>query len=182
MFGKEDVTKDERSVAKTINFGVVYGMQDGGLHKSLTAAGINTTQKDCKKYISDYFKTYPGVKRFLDLVEKTIKERGYVKNLFDRRLRVNGNNSKEIRQAQNFVIQSTAAYLVKRAMVALADRLPEGAQLISMIHDELIIECRADHAEEVLGIVVDVMEATPEGFTVPMTVDAHIVDCWADAK
>ncbi len=67
-------------------------------------------------------------------------------------------------------------------MVALAARLPIGADLISMVHDELIVECRDAHAEEVLGIVVDVMQDTPEGFTVPMTVDAHIVDCWADAK
>jgi DNA polymerase I-like protein with 3'-5' exonuclease and polymerase domains len=67
-------------------------------------------------------------------------------------------------------------------MVALDSKLPEGAQLISMVHDELIIECRADHAEDVLSIVVDVMQDTPEGFTVPMPVDAKIVDCWADAK
>jgi DNA polymerase-1 len=182
MFNKEDVSKDERGIAKMINFSIAYGITDVGLYRRLTATGIDTTPKDCKRYIADYFKTYGGVKRFLSQVDKTIRERGYVKNLFGRRRRLKGNNSKEIRQAQNFIIQATSADLVKRAMVALASRLPDGADLISMIHDELIIECRSDHAEEVLGIVVDVMQDTPEGFTVPMTVDAHIVDCWADAK
>jgi DNA polymerase I-like protein with 3'-5' exonuclease and polymerase domains len=67
-------------------------------------------------------------------------------------------------------------------MVALDSKLPEDAQLISMVHDELIIECRADHPEDVLSIVVGVMQDTPEGFAVPMPVDAKIVDCWADAK
>jgi DNA polymerase-1 len=182
MFNKDDVSKDERGIAKMINFGVVYGITDIGLYRRLTAAGINTTQKDCKKYIADYFKTYPGVKSFLTKVDKTIRERGYVKNLFGRRRRLKGNNSKEIRQSQNFLIQATSADLVKRAMVALAARLPEGAQLISTIHDELIVECRSDHAEAVLKIVIEVMQDTPEGFTVPMPVDAKIVDCWADAK
>jgi DNA polymerase I-like protein with 3'-5' exonuclease and polymerase domains len=182
MFNTDDATKEERGIAKMINFGVVYGITDIGLYRRLTAIGIDTTPKDCKKYIADYFKTYTGVKSFLTKVDKTIRTRGYVKNLFGRRRRLKGNNAKEIRQAQNFIIQATSADLVKRAMVALAARLPEGADLISMIHDELIIECRSDHAEEVLGIVVDVMQDTPEGFTVPMTVDAHIVDCWADAK
>jgi DNA polymerase I-like protein with 3'-5' exonuclease and polymerase domains len=182
MFDKIDVSKDERGIAKMINFSIAYGITDVGLYRKLTAIGIDTTPKDCKRYIADYFKSYNGVKRFLSQVEKTIRERGYVKNLFGRRRRLKGNNSKEIRQAQNFVIQATSADLVKRAMVSLAAKLPEGAQLISMIHDELIVECRSDHAEEVLGIVVDVMQDTPEGFTVPMTVDAHIVKCWADAK
>jgi DNA polymerase-1 len=182
MFNKEDVSKEERGIAKMINFSIAYGITDVGLYRRLTATGIDTTPKDCKRYIADYFKTYTGVKSFLTKVDKTIRTRGYVKNLFGRRRRLKGNNSKEIRQAQNFIIQATSADLVKRAMVALAARLPEGAHLISMIHDELIVECRAGHAEEVLGIVVDVMQDTPEGFTVPMTVDAHIVDCWADAK
>jgi DNA polymerase-1 len=182
MFDRENVSKDERGIAKMINFGIAYGITDVGLYRRLTASGIDTTTKDCKKYIADYFKTYPDVKRFLSQVEKTIRERGYVKNLFGRRRRLKGNNSKEIRQAQNFIIQATSADMVKRAMVSLAAKLPDGADLISMVHDELIVECRAAHAEEVRGIVVEVMQNTPEGFTVPMTVDAKIVDCWADAK
>jgi DNA polymerase I-like protein with 3'-5' exonuclease and polymerase domains len=182
MFNKEDVNKDERSIAKMINFGIAYGIGYAGLYRRLTATGIDTTPKECKRYINDYFKTYKGVKSFLTRVEKTIRTRGYVKSLFGRRRRLNGNSSGEIRQAQNFIIQATSADLVKRAMVALDSKLPEDAQLISMVHDELIIECRADHAEQVLGIVVDVMQDTPEGFTVPMPVDAKIVDCWADAK
>ncbi len=182
MFNKEDVSKDERGIAKMINFGIAYGITDVGLYRRLTATGIDTTPKDCKKYIVDYFKTYIGVKRFLSQVDKTIKERGYVKNLFGRRRRLKGNNAREIRQAQNFIIQATSADLIKRAMVALDSKLPTGAHLISMIHDELIIECRASQADDVLSIVIDVMQDTPEGFTVPMTVDALIVDCWADAK
>lgn len=182
IFAREDVDKNERGIAKMINFGIAYGITDVGLYRRLTATGISTTPEECKRYIDDYFKTYKGVDKFLKKVKKTIQERGYVKNLFGRRRRLKGLNAREFRQAQNFIIQATSADLVKRAMVALDKKLPEEAQLISMIHDELIIECRADHAEEVLGIVVEVMQDTPEGFTVPMPVDAKIVDCWADAK
>jgi DNA polymerase-1 len=182
IFGRSDVDKNERGIAKMINFGIAYGITDVGLYRRLTVTGIATTQQECKRYISDYFKTYKGVKSFLTKVDKTIRTRGYVKNLFGRRRRLKGNNAREIRQAQNFIIQATSADLVKRSMVALDSKLPEDAQLISMVHDELIIECRADHAEDVLSIVVEVMQDTPEGFTVPMPVDAKIVDCWADAK
>ncbi len=182
MFSKTDVSRDERGIAKMINFGIAYGITDVGLYRRLTATGIETTAKDCKKYIGDYFKTYKGVEKFLNQVKKVVRQRGFVKNLFGRRRRLTGTNAREIRQAQNFIIQATSADLVKQAMVALAGKLPEDAQLISMVHDELIIECRADHAEEVLGIVVNVMQTTPEGFTVPMPVDAKIVNCWADAK
>jgi DNA polymerase-1 len=182
MFGKEAVSKEERGIAKMINFGIAYGITDVGLYRRLTATGIDTTPKECKRYINDYFKTYKGVDKFLKKVKETIQKRGYVKNFFGRRRRLKGNNAREIRQAQNFIIQATSADLVKRSMVALAGKLPEGAHLISMIHDELIVECSASQAEEVLGIVVGVMQDTPEGFTVPMPVDARIVDCWADAK
>jgi DNA polymerase-1 len=182
MFGKTDVSKDERGIAKMINFGIAYGITDVGLYRRLTATGIETTPQECKRYINDYFKTYAGVDKFLKKVKSATQSRGYVKNLFGRRRRLKGNTSREIRQAQNFIIQATSADLVKRAMVALAGKLPEGAALISMVHDELIIECRANHAEDVLNIVVDTMQDTPEGFTVPMPVDAKIVDCWADAK
>jgi DNA polymerase I-like protein with 3'-5' exonuclease and polymerase domains len=182
MFGSTDVSKEERGIAKMINFGIAYGITDVGLYRRLTATGITTTPKDCKRYISDYFKTYKGVKSFLTKVDKTIRTRGYVKNLFGRRRRLKGATAREIRQAQNFIIQATSADLVKRSMVALSAKLPEGAQLISMVHDELIIECRADHAEDVLSIVKHAMQDTPEGFAVPMPVDAKIVDCWADAK
>lgn len=182
MFGKEDVNKDERGIAKMINFGIAYGITDIGLFRRLTATGIATTPEECKQYIADYFKTYKGVEKFLAKVKKTIYQRGYVNNLFGRRRRLKGINSREIRQAQNFIIQATSADLVKRAMVALAAKLPQGVQLISMIHDELIVECRADHSEVVLGIVIEVMQNTPERFTVPLPVDAKIVDCWADAK
>jgi DNA polymerase-1 len=182
MFGKPEVSKDERGIAKMINFGIAYGITGVGLYRRLTATGISTTPEECERYITDYFRTYGGIEKFLKLVKKVVRDRGYVKNFFGRRRRLKGASSREIRQAQNFIIQATSADLVKRAMVTLAAKLPEGAQLISMVHDELIVECRADHAEEVLGIVIDVMQDTPEGFTVPMPVDAKIVDCWADAK
>ncbi len=182
LFNKTDVSKDERGIAKMMNFGISYGITDVGLYGRLSAIGITTTPEECKRYINDYFKTYKGVDKFLKKVKTIIQQRGYVKNFFGRRRRLKGFNAREIRQAQNFIIQATSADLVKRAMVALDSKLPEGAQLISMIHDELIIECRIDHAEAVLSIVVEVMQDTPEGFTVPMPVDAKIVDCWADAK
>ncbi len=116
MFGKEDVSKedvskDERSIAKMINFSIAYGITPVGLYRRLTATGIATTPADCKRYIDEYFKTYKGVDKFLKNVKSRIQERGYVKNLFGRRRRLSGASAREIRQAQNFIIQATSARL-----------------------------------------------------------------------
>jgi DNA polymerase-1 len=140
------------------------------------------TPEQCEQFIDDYFKAYAGVRKFLDKVEPTLRERGYVRNWFGRRRRVRGRTAREVRQAQNFIIQATAADMAKTAMVRLYSALPEGARLISVIHDEFICECPRDLAEDVRALMVEIMQTALEGFTVPMVVEAKIAGNWGDAK
>jgi DNA polymerase I len=121
MFGKTeaDVSKSERAVAKMINFGIAYGITPIGLFNRLRPQGADVTVEQCEQFVADYFKTYPDVRKFLDQVEPRLRERGYVKNWFGRRRRVSGRTPREVRQAQNFIIQGTAADMTKTAMVKL---------------------------------------------------------------
>jgi DNA polymerase-1 len=184
MFSKAEskVTKAERSIAKMINFGIAYGITPIGLFNRLKPQGVDVTLVDCERFIGDYFKTYAGVKKFLRQVESRLLEKGYVSNWFGRRRRLSGLTAREIRQAQNFIIQSTAADLAKTAMAQLHSVLPPESRLIAMIHDEFIVECPDSRAEEVRNLMVDVMQTTPENFKVPMIVEAKIASNWGDAK
>jgi DNA polymerase I len=184
MFGKplDAIEKSERTIAKMINFGIAYGITPLGLFNRLRPQGVDVTEEECKRFIDDYFKSYPGVRSFLNKAEQAVRERGYIKSLFGRRRRVAGKTQREIRQAQNFVIQATAADLAKDAMVRLNAALPEGAQLIAQIHDEFIVECPAEQAEGVRDLMTETMSRTPEGFTIPMRVDIHIGDNWGECK
>jgi DNA polymerase I len=129
MFGKAeaDVTATERSIAKMINFGIVYGLTPIGLFNRLRPQGVDVTLEQCEQFVADYFRKYAGVKRFLNQVETRSRERGYVLSLLKRRRRVSGRTPREIRQAQNFVIQGTAADIAKDALVRLHAALPEEA-------------------------------------------------------
>jgi DNA polymerase-1 len=184
MFGKpeSDVTKTERGVAKMINFGIAYGITPIGLFNRLRPQGAAVSQEDCERFIADYFDTYAGVRTFLNKVETVARTRGYVKSLSGRRRRVSGRNPREVRQAQNFVIQGTAADLAKTAMVQLHTNLPAGARLIAMVHDEFIVECRAEQAEEVRALMVETMSRQPQGFVIPLKVEAQIGANWGECK
>ena len=184
MFGKAeaDVSKLERTIAKMINFGIAYGITSIGLFNRLRPRGVDVTEDQCEQFIADYFKAYSGVRKFLDRVKPRLLERGYVRNWFGRRRRVPGETPRQIRQAQNFIIQSTAADMAKTAMVKLYHSLPEGARLIAMVHDEFIVECRQEQAEDVRALMAEAMRTAPDGFDVPMVVDGKIADNWGDAK
>ncbi|HKQ92597.1 MAG TPA: DNA polymerase, partial [Blastocatellia bacterium] len=184
MFGKAeaDVSQPERAVAKMINFGIAYGITSIGLFNRLRPQGVDVTLEQCELFITDYFKAYSGVRKFLDQVEPRLRERGYVRNWSGRRRRVSGRTAREVRQAQNFIIQSTAADMAKTAMVRLHSALPEGTRFIAMVHDEFIVECRRELAEDVRALMVEAMQAAPDGFIVPMVVEAKIADNWGDAK
>jgi DNA polymerase-1 len=182
MFKKDDVTKQERTIAKMINFGIAYGITAKGLFNRLRPEGHEVTEAECERFIKDYFDSYPGVRQFLDRVEKRIQANRFVRNIFGRRRRLKGRTPREIRQAQNFVIQATAADIAKEAMVRLSKALPSAARLIAMVHDEFIVECPAEIAEEVKELMTAVMTKAPKGFNIPLSVDAHIGDSWAEAK
>jgi DNA polymerase-1 len=184
MFGKSEaeVTDSERAVAKMINFGIAYGITPVGLFTRLRPQGVDVTLEQCERFIDDYFNAYSGVQKFINDVETRLKERGYVKNWFGRRRRLSGRTKREIRQASNFLIQGTGADIAKAAMVRLHAALPEGARLISIVHDEFIVECRQEQAEDVRLLMVETMQTAPEDFVVPMVVEAKISANWGDAK
>lgn len=165
-----------------INFAIGYGVTPIGLFNRLRPQGLEVTEKQCEKFIDDYFATYSGVKKFLNKVETVVRERGYVKSISGRRRRVSGQNQRELRQAKNFIIQGAAADLAKMAMVRLHAALPEGARLISVVHDEFICECRQEQAESVRALMIETMQTTPDGFLVPMLVEAKIGENWGAAK
>jgi DNA polymerase I-like protein with 3'-5' exonuclease and polymerase domains len=182
IFKQQDVTKEQRAIAKMLNFGIVYGISASGLFRRLHMLGIKVTEGECESFIKTYFKTYKEVADFLLRAERRIKSRKYVETLHGRRRRLTGKTKREVRQAQNFIIQATAADIFKRALLAVHESLPEGASIVAQVHDEIIIECRADIASDVHALIVAAMQQAPEGFKVPMRVDAKIVDRWGDAK
>lgn len=178
----EEVSKQERTIAKMINFGIAYGISATGLFNRLKALGVMVSEYECEGLIKSYFRMYAKVADFLREVDQVIKQRGYVRSLYGRRRRVTGQTRREIRQAQNFIIQATAADLCKQALVDIHAALPEGAEIVAQVHDEVIVECRMEQAEEVKAITIEMMSRAPESFAVPLRVDAHIVDRWGDAK
>lgn len=180
----EDVTPNLRRLAKTINFGIIYGMSDYGLSKEL---GIH--KREAKEYIENYFNTYKVVKEFLESLKETAREKGYVTTIFNRRryipqIKSNNKTERELgeRLAINTPIQGSAADLIKLAMVNLYNKLREKAlpaDIILQIHDELLVEVREDIADDVAQIVKETMEnAYP--MRVPITVDVKIGDNWCE--
>ena len=141
----DQVSSEQRRYAKTINFGLIYGMSSFGLAKSL---GISTSA--AKNYIDRYFERYPGVKRYMDLTRLEAKERGYVETVFGRRLvlpEINSPNGPRRaaaeRAAINAPMQGTAADLIKMAMVQvqeLLDRTKPEVLMVMQVHDELVFE------------------------------------------
>jgi DNA polymerase-1 len=186
LFGvrPEEVTPNMRRMAKTINFGIIYGMSDYGLSKEL---GIH--KREAASYIENYFNTYKVVKEFLDGLKREALEKGYVRTMFNRRryipqLKSNNKTERELgeRLAVNTPIQGSAADLIKLAMVNLYDILKVkglDASIILQIHDELLVEVKEDEAEEVADIVKEAME-TVYPMKVPITVELGIGDNWCE--
>lgn len=181
---QEEVTPNMRRLAKTINFGIIYGMSDYGLSKEL---GIH--RREAKEYIENYFNTYSGVKEFLEKLKEEAREKGYVTTIFNRRryipqIRSSNKAERELgeRLAVNTPIQGSAADLIKLAMVRLYDILRQkglSASIILQIHDELLIETKEDMVEEVAHIVKDTMENVYK-MKIPITVDIKIGDNWCE--
>ncbi len=147
----DTVTADQRRLAKTINFGLIYGMSSFGLARQL---GID--RASAQRYVERYFQRYPGVRRFMDETRAQARERGYVETVFGRRLYLpeirSGNQQARQyaeRSAINAPMQGTAADIIKRAMIAVdAWCIGQGApaRLIMQVHDELVLEVREDAA------------------------------------
>ena len=175
------VNADMRRIAKTVNFGVIYGQSAFGLSKQL---GID--HKEAQQFIDDYFATYSSIRQYLDSVLDGCIEKGYVTTLFGRRRyfapgtirqeRVGNLNTAE-RMAINTVIQGTAADLMKQAMVKLMPLDRFEANLLLQIHDELVFEVTQKDAERLMQYVVETMQLN-QPLRVPLVVDAELAKYW----
>jgi DNA polymerase-1 len=180
-----DVSSEQRRYAKTINFGLIYGMGTFGLARSL---GIDNTA--AKNYITRYFERFAGVKQYMDDTRTQAKAQGYVETVFGRRLVLpdikNAKGAKLAaleRQAINAPMQGTAADLIKLAMVAVQKALDEqgrATRMIMQVHDELVFEVDSDFVEELLAAVRGHMQGAAE-LRVPLLVDAGVGANWDEA-
>ena len=180
-----EVTPLQRSHAKAVNFGIVYGISAFSL-----AQDIGVFQNEAKAYMDSYFAKYHGVRAYMTRVVEQAKADGYVTTLFGRRrdlpeLKSSNFNLRSFgeRVALNMPIQGTAADIIKAAMVRVDARMRAEhlqARLLLQVHDELIVECPAEEAETVKAILVEEMEHVVD-YRVPLLVDAKIGASWAEA-
>ena len=182
----DEVTPAQRSNAKAVNFGIVYGISAFSLSQD-----IGVTVGEAKAYMEAYFKTFPGVRRYMTEVVEQAKQRGYVETLLHRRrnlpeLTSSNHNMRAFgeRVALNMPIQGAAADVMKLAMVAVWKRLRAEklqARLVLQVHDELIVECPEAEAETVARLLQQEMEGVVK-LSVPLTADAHWGRNWLEAK
>ena len=182
----EDVTKQMRSHAKAVNFGIVYGISAFSL-----AQDIGVSVYEAKEYIQNYLDRFSGVRRYMTEIVEKAKEQGYVETLLHRRrdlpeLTASNFATRSFgeRVALNMPIQGTAADVMKLAMVRVFDRLrreaPE-ARLLLQVHDELIVECPEAIAEQVAELLTEEMEGVMR-LSVPLVAEAHWGKNWLEAK
>ena len=182
----EEVTKQMRSKAKAVNFGIVYGISEFGLAKN-----IGVSWKEAKEYINTYLTKYHGIREFMKDIVKEAREKGYVSTLFGRRRYIPElkNKNKNIIQfgeriAMNTPIQGSAADIIKIAMNNLYKSLKNNnlkSKLVMQVHDELIVETFDDEVEAVKKIMKDTMENVVK-LDIPLDVDLNVGNSWFDAK
>ena len=182
----EEVTDKQRSNAKAVNFGIVYGISSFGLGHNL-----DISRREAEEYINQYFATYPRVKQYLDELVKKAKEQGFVTTLYGRKRPIPEIASSNFMQrsfgeriAMNSPIQGTAADIMKIAMNRVHDRLKQEklqSRLILQIHDELLIETKEEEVEQVKALLVEEMKKAAE-LSVPLEVDVKTGMNWYEAK
>lgn len=181
----EEVTHAQRSSAKTVNFGIIYGQSGFSLAREL-----NVSVKEAQTYIDTYMEKYHGVREYMSRAIEQGREQGYVSTLFGRRrylpeLASSNFNLRSFgeRVARNMPIQGTAADVMKLAMIRVWTRLrrelPE-AKLLLQVHDELIVECPEEQAERAAAVLTEEMENAVR-YSVPLVAVAGVGHSWADA-
>lgn len=182
----DEVSSAQRSSAKAVNFGIVYGISSFGLGQDL-----NITRKEAEKYIEKYFETYPKIKTYLEQLVVDAKELGYSSTLFGRRRPVPELFSSNFMQrsfgeriAMNSPIQGTAADIIKIAMIRVNEKLKElelRSRLILQVHDELLVETHVDEIEQVKQIILDEMQGAA---SLDVSLEAEVKEGvnWFEAK
>ncbi len=182
----EEVSKQLRSRAKAVNFGIVYGISEFGL-----AEQIDIKRKEAKQYIEQYLETYHGIRDYMKNIVEEAKRKGYVETLFKRRRYIPELNSKNYmvrkfgdRAAMNTPIQGTAADIMKIAMIKVYNELKNRnlkSKIVLQIHDELIIETVLEEKDEVRNLLKECMESSAK-LSVPLNVDVEEGKNWYQAK
>ena len=182
----DEVTKEQRSNAKAVNFGIVYGISDFGL-----AGQLGISRKKAKQYIEEYLEQYSGIKKFMDNITEEAKEQGYVETLFHRRRYIPElkSNNYMVRQfgtrvAMNTPIQGTAADIMKIAMIKVYNEIKNKklkSKIVLQVHDEMMIEVPKEEIEEVKQILKKSMEAATK-LKVPLIADISVANNWYDCK
>lgn len=183
---KEEVDSDKRRRAKTVNFGIVYGISDFGLAEQL---GIS--RKEASEFIASYYASYPKIKTYMDSLVESCKEKGYVTTLCNRRRDIPEIHDKNHmirefgkRAAMNAPIQGSAADLIKLAMIRIDQKMKEAnvkSKMILQVHDELIFDVAKDEIEIMRQIIEDGMTHAME-LKVPLTAECAIGSNWYEAK
>ena len=181
----EEVTKDQRSAAKAVNFGIIYGQSAFGLSQNL---GISRTE--AKQIIDSYFAQYSTIKTYMDEAVNQAREKGYVETIMQRRRYLPDINSANAvvrgfaeRNAINAPIQGSAADIVKLAMVSVAKAMEEAkvkSKMILQVHDELVFDVHKDEHDLMKALVKKAMEGAIN-LAVPMEVEMEIADNWLEA-
>lgn len=178
----EEVTKEQRRVAKAVNFGIVYGMSDWGLSEEL-----HISPKEANIFIQKYFEVFPEIKPYLDGCIQDAKEKGYTTTIFNRRRYMSEINSSNValrkfseRASMNAPIQGTAADIMKMAMIDVAKALESNhlrSKIVAQVHDELIIDCAKNELEIVKKLIKETMENVVK-LNVKFTVDVESGKTW----
>ena len=180
------VTPDMRRLAKTVNFGVIYGMSDYGLEQA-----TELSREEAAQFITSYFEKYPGVKQYLDSTKKQARETGYVQTLLGRRRfipEINSSN-RQVREAAermaiNMPVQGTSADVIKVAMLNLhreMDKRQLKSKMLLQVHDELIFEVPEEELEEMKTLVPQIM-STALKLSVPLKVDIKTGNNWGEME
>jgi DNA polymerase-1 len=188
LFGveKDKITHDQRRFAKTVNFGVIYGMSDYGLEQA-----TEFSREEAGKFIKAYFEKYPGVRRYLDETKEKARNSGYVETLLGRRRYIPDINSanRQVREsaermAINMPVQGTSADIIKVAMINLCREMADKklkSKMLLQVHDELIFEVPDGETDAMRRLVPAVMDSAV-ALSVPLKVDTKTGRNWGEVK
>jgi DNA polymerase-1 len=188
LFGveKSQVTKDMRRFAKTVNFGVIYGMSDYGLEQA-----TELSRQEAGKFIKAYFEKYPGVRKYLDDTKEQARRDGYVQTLLGRRRYIPDINSanRQVREAAermaiNMPVQGTSADIIKVAMINLyreMERRRLKSKMLLQVHDELVFEVPDEEMEAMRKLVAEIMDSAVV-LSVPLKVETKVGKNWGEMK
>ena len=183
------ISEDQRRKAKAINFGIIYGITQYGLAKQ-----ISVSNEDAQEFINSYFKKFPEIKDYMQTTVKSCRSKGYVTNIFGRRIHLRGINDKNFsvrsfqeRAAINAPIQGSAADIIRLAMINIDQILSKNqkAKMLLQIHDELIFECLKSDENKVKKLIKDAMVSVSSSehhmFSIPLEVSINSGNNWGEA-